>query len=57
MESGDFFPRAGGGGGGEVQLLDNGKEKYTRLAFLTPFCSANLIKNLKPKFKNIIFLG
>ena len=49
--SGDFFPRGGG------QLGDDGKEKYTPLAVFNPFYSANLIKNLKPKFKNIPFFS
>ena len=47
----DFFSKGGGG-----QLRDD-KEKYTPLAFFNPFYSANLIKNLKPIFKNIPFFS
>ena len=40
-----------------MQLWDDGKEKYTPLAFFNAFYSANLIKNLKQKFKNIPFFS
>ena len=45
-----FFP----GGWGNFMMM---VKKYVRLLlFLNPFCSANLIKILKPIFKNISFV-
>ena len=52
----DFFSRRG-------QLWGDGDEKYSNekmsspLAFLNSFCSANLIKNLNPKFRIIHFFS